>query len=373
MRWRRAVGVLLALAVVATGPACASKNEEKKNLIKLLEKNAHFSGVFRYADETPASEVVPGGSRAAVRGLVEDDFRYKARLSVNEKDVLDEIVADDALAVRFLDPTFIPLFTGTGGTPLVRAALEGKYWVEDSRGAPAIGGAAVSDRLIGLDPIVDALSVIPYVQDAVSQAKDVETFNAERIDYRPDEDPFPRPAKGSGVVRWDLKPTDLPRADAADTGNGNASIAQASTFRKMAIYVKDGRVVQIREQVAARFGLQEKLRDYLERYFTKLGKKEGDKAKSDFKNVEKDPALLEAYLNIGLNQIRLQAGEEAVRFRTMVIEFGRQGEKVKADLPTGSEVVKGDLSFFGVNQALKKGEGGSSAAPTATTTTVPTP
>ncbi|MBA2608394.1 MAG: hypothetical protein H0U92_05625 [Actinobacteria bacterium] len=375
MRPRRAVAALLAVAVVATGSACAKRNEDKEYLIKVLDKSAHTSGVFRYNDETPKSRFLPNGSVATVRGLIEDDFRYKARLSVDGGDALDEIVADDSFAVRFLDPAGLPLFTGAGFDPATRALLAAKYWVEDPFGAPPIGDAAVADRLLGLDPIVDSLSVIPYIQDAISQSAAVEKFNEEQIDYRPAEDPFPRPAKGSGVERWDVKPTQIPRADAAETGNGNVSLAPASVFRKLAIYIKDDRVVQIREQLAARFDLLDKLRNYIERYLEKLDDTTAQSAASQIREVENDPVQLEAILNLALNQIRVTAGETPIRFRSMRFELSRQGEKVRAELPTGTDVRRGSLAAFGVNKAIAEAAvnaaAGDESGVSTTTTTLP--
>ena len=375
---RRAIAALLAVGVLAGGSACVKRNEDKEFLIGVLDRSAHTSGVFRYTDETPVSPVLPDGSVATVRGLMEDDFRFKARLSIDGEDALDEVVADDAFAVRFIDPEGVPFFTGSGFDPKTRALLEAKYWVEDPTGAPPLGDAAVSDRLLGLDPIVDSLSVIPYAQDAISQSAEVETFNEERLDYRPAEDPFPRPAKGSGVVRWDVKPTALPRADAAETGNGNVSLARPSVFRKMAIYIKDGRVVQIREQLAAKFDLLDKLKNYIQRYADKLDAAAAERTKSQIQDVENDPVALETLLNIALNQIRIIAGEQPIRFRSMIYELSRQGEKVKAELPTGSDVRQGSLKSFGVNSALtaiiENAQGASGSTTTTssvTTTTVP--
>lgn len=351
MKSRRYLALTAAAALLATGAACA-KNEDKLNLLDTLDKSSHSSGVFRYSDETPASPFAKPQS-VAVRGLIEDDFRYKARLTVNSVDVLDEVVNDDALAVRFLEPSFIPNFTGAGGKADVRAALNARYWVADLQGAPPIGDAAVQDALLGVDPIVDALSVIDYVKDAVSSAPGVKKFNSEALDYRPAEDPFPRPAPGSGVTRWDTAAKPMPRADELNTGNGNASLARADVFRKMAIYVKDGRVVQVREQIAAKFDLLDRFRGYIVRLLDKAGGEGNMRLKAQVEALEGQPEQLEPLLNFILNIALEQAGEEPVRFRTMKFEFARQGEKVRADLPSGSQVQRGSLDFFGVNSTAK--------------------
>lgn len=367
MRTRRAVSLAVAVGVLATGASCA-KNQDKLHLLETLDKSSHSSGVFRYTDETPQSPFAKAQS-VAVRGLREDDFRYKARLTVNSVDVLDEVVNDDALAVRFLEPSFIPNFTGQGGKADVRAALTARYWVADLEGAPAVGDAAVQDSLLGVDPIVDALSVVDYVKDSIAQSPGVSKFNPEKLDYRPAEDPFPRPAAGSGVERWDVAAKPIPRADELNTGQGNANLARAEVFRKMSIYVKDGRVVQVREQIGAKFALLDKFRNYIVRLLDKAGGEGNMQLKAQVESVADRPEQLEPLLNFILNIALEQSGEDPVRFRSMKFEFARQGEAVRADLPSGSQVQRGSLDFFGVNSAAKSRKT-VIGAPTTTTTPV---
>ena len=366
---RRTLALVAALGVLAAGSACVKKNEDKLNLENLLDESAHTSGVFRYSDTTPSSPLETGVA-STVRGLVEDDFRFKARLSIDATDVLDEVVNDDALAVRFLDPKYVAAFTGKGGDAATRTALGGRFWVYDPSGAPPIGDAAVSGDVLGLDPIVDSLSVTDYVKDAIAQSLYIRKFNAEEIDYRPAEDPFPQPARGSGVVRWDLIPPKLPRADALDTtGQANAALAKIADFRKMSVYVQHGRVVQIREQIAAKFDLLDEFHRYIDRLLDKTGDRNSARAKAQIKKIENDPAALEAVLSLALNQILASSGQDLIRFRTMTYEFSRQGEKVHADLPTGPEVKSGKLDFFGVNNALATRQGNAANSTSSTTTT----
>ena len=110
----------------------------------------------------------------------------------------------------------------------------------------------------------------------------------------------------------------------------------------------------------------------MERYTENASKAQGARAKAQLKAVEDEPATLQALLNIALNQILVAGGEAPVRFRTMKYEFSRQGEKVQAALPAGSDVKKGALDFFGVNAAIKSAqESNRSRASGGTTTTVP--
>ena len=353
MKSRRVVATVVAVGLAVSGPACAKKDADKLKLLRLVQNTGHSAGVYRYIDATPQS-LLAGASNVQVRGLIEDDFRYKARLTVGGNDVLDEVVNDDALAVRFLDPSEIPKFTSGNVNSETLAALAARYWVADDTGAPSLGDAAVSDRLIGLDPIVDSLTVIDYVENAVSAAPKVQKWNPELLDYRPAEDPFPRPEKGSGVTRWDLVPPDLPHPDAAQTGNGNAAIARAPVFRKMSIYVKGGRILQIREQIAAKYDLLKKLRTYIQQYMkANADKKTQESVKRQIEAVQDDPDKLESLLNIAVNQLLVRNGEDPIRFHTMVYEFSPQRNGVHADLPTGNDVKVASLDFFGVNSKEK--------------------
>jgi hypothetical protein len=352
---KRLIALLAVVGVLAAAPACGQRDEKKLTLTKLLQESAHSAGVFRYSDQTPQT---PFGKAtlAQVRGLVEDDFRYKARLTVDGADAIDEVVNDDALAVRFLDPSFVEKFTTRGGDRDIRAALSARYWVTDPVGAPSIGDAAVADRTIGIDPIVDSLSVIDYAVDAVAASGGVDKFNPEGLNYRPKEDPFPRPAQGSGVTRWDVYPPDMPRADALDTGQISASLARTPVFRKMAVYVKDGRVVQIREEIGARFELLDKFYDYILKFTEKGDKRAAALLKKDLDPIKDQPDLLAAVLNFALNELLRTAGEDPVRFRSMKYEFSRTQEKPAADLPFGPDVRVGSLSFFGVNSKSSSGQ-----------------
>jgi hypothetical protein len=352
---KRLLALLVSVGVLAVGPACVKKNEDKESLQKLLQNSAHASGVFRYTDQTPQT---PFGraTLAQVRGLIEDDFRYKARLTVDGTDAIDEVVNDDALAVRFLDPSFLEKFTTKGGDRDTRAQLAARYWVTDAVGAPSIGDAAVADRTIGIDPIVDSLSVVDYAVDAVSAARGVHKYNPEGLDYRPKEDPFPRPSKGSGVTRWDLDPPAMPRADSQDRGQISASLARTPVFRKMAIYVKDGRVVQIREELSAKYDLLDKFYNYMLKFTAKVSKRQAALFEKQLAPIRNQPDLLAAVLNFALNEGLSQAGEEPIRFRSMKYEFTTTKDKPHADLPFGPEVKTGSLAFFGVNSKTNSGQ-----------------
>src|SRR5207248_11709806 len=93
------------------------------------------------------------------------------------------------------------------------------------------------------DAIADALTYFTYVKTAIDQSA-VRKFDPKALDYRPDLDPFPPPDKG--VIRYDVEPTPLP----ARTGKAVTDVPSAGALRQLAIYVRNGRVIDVRERVS---------------------------------------------------------------------------------------------------------------------------
>jgi hypothetical protein len=291
-----------------------------------------------------------GGRRTSVQGLVEDDFRYKARVAYDSTPVVDEVVSDDALAVRFVEPDRLADFvrrpkkkqqggTGVGSTqpapaaddapeavdPKVLEALRARRWVLDKAGAPAVFGTPEDSRLLGEYPVLDALDVFAYVTQAIDEARRILVFNPESLEYRADEDPFPKPAKGSGVTRYDFDRPNLPRA--ADTSGGNQVTPDTRHFRKMSVYVKGGRVIAVREQV----DVKSRLKDLSEVYETKFPK---DRSEDEVATIAVD----------ALNVIRKGQGQDPIRLRSMSYELKDLGGTVKVDMP--AEVIEAPLAVL---------------------------
>ncbi len=341
--------VLCAGLLAVTATACAEKDENKKALQKIIERTESLANRYLYREEIPGRVVL-------VRGLVEDDFRFKARLSVDNRDILDEVVSDDTLAVRFLEPSFLEGFikSDPSSSPNALAGLQTRRWVLDAGGAPPIGSQAIDERILGIDPIVDSLSVLQYVRLAVGQSGKIDKFNNEALDYKPAEDPFPKPKEGSGIIRWDVKPPNLPRADAQDaSGQADVRLAKVPHFRKLAVYVKGGRVIQVREEI----GAKGKFLDSVETYVRAIAKDNSEEAEDAILaglasvKTEEDRAL---FLLAAVDGALLSAGEDLVRPRTMLFELRDLGATdVKVELPT--EVVPAKLGFFGVNAQRKGG------------------
>jgi hypothetical protein len=332
---------------------CSSEaTTTEKTLRAALAKTEHLAHRFVYR-ETFVDEEAKRDTE--VQGLVEDDLRYKARVSVGGVAVLDEAVSDDALAVRLIQPTALaeflrrPTEKGKGGsgvgsepgapeapTPIASgdeppdpvAALRSRRWVLDKAGAPAVFSAnPAEERGLGEDPVLDALDIFAHVGRAIDEAAYIAEFNEESIEpvYRRDEDPFDKPKTGSKVIRYDFAAPKLPKA--SDRAGGNQVTPDARHFRKMAVYVKDGLVLQVSEviDVAAR------LDDLAEVYETKFPK-------------DRKPDEVAAVAIDALNTIRTGQGQDPIRLRTMSYNLKDLGERVKVEMP--AEVVETSLSLL---------------------------
>lgn len=345
---RRLLALVCLLATLGL-TACGEATDAEKRLRAALRATERLAHRFVYTEIFKEEEAQ---TKAVVQGLVEDDFRYKARVLVGNKPVLDEVVSDDALAVRFLEPARIADFarrpkqkkgggTGVGADGALRSpevsldekkgpsaleALRARRWVLDKAGAPAVFGRPEDERRLGEDPTLDALDVFTYVERAVDEATRIIEFNEESLEYRKSEDPFPRPKKGSGVLRYDFERPKLPRA--ADTSpGGNQVTPDTRHFRKMSVYVKDGRVVQIREAI----DVESRLEDLAEVYETKFPK-------------DRKPSEVAAIAVEALNVIRTGQGEDPIRLRTMSYRLADIGEDVEVDMPT--EVIEAPLALL---------------------------
>jgi hypothetical protein len=358
-RGRVLISGLLAVATLGLS-GCSKADDAEKQLRAALRNTEKLSNTFLYKETVHDTT---GDHETDVRGLVEDDFRYKARVAEDSKPVLDEVVSDDALAVRFLDPAAIGRFlrkptkadrggsgvggngagAGTAGTtattspsgaasgsgpggPSAAELLASRRWVLDPAGAPAAFASAATDRTLGDDPIADARDVFTYVERAIDASGRVVEFNPESLEYRKDEDPFPPPEPHSGVKRYDLVRPDLPKA--SQTGGGTNQVTpDARHFRKLSVYVKDKRVIRVLETI----DVESRLKDLAEIYDTKFP---ADRSKAELARI-----AVEA-----LNAIRTGQGQDPIRMRDMELSLKDLGTAVKVDMPT--DTTKGSLAVL---------------------------
>ena len=359
--------VALAVSVLLVPLAgCGERENLKDEVLAAIAATREGSYRLQYEETRPnITEDGPDGEqKVAVAGLVEDDFRFKARVDFNGQDGFDEVVADDTLAMRFIDPSRVnPLVNKekvaeeNKPTELKVSSLEvlqSRRWVVDSSGAPAVSAVAAGEGGLGKDPVLDAITVLAYVERALVTAVAVERFDVEDITpvYSSSEDTFPKPERGSGVTRYDLRRPKLPppsqQANAAD-GTGRP---QTQHFRRMAIYVKDGKVVQVREATDIR---GKAVNDTLKYFRTALRE---SKAPAQVRKVFDDAvnSAPEAQRGLALQLIMngfLQTiGEDPILMRTMNLELRDHGADIKVDLPT-EDVVAGSLGFLVVSERGK--------------------
>ena len=121
-------GLLVVTALGLSG--CKGDTDAEKRLREALRNTEKLSNTFLYK-ETVHDKA--GNHEIDVRGLVEDDFRYKARVAADGKPLLDEVVSDDAIAVRFLEPAAMGRF--------LRKPAEAKQ-----SGSGVGGGSATPER-----------------------------------------------------------------------------------------------------------------------------------------------------------------------------------------------------------------------------------
>jgi hypothetical protein len=333
---RRCVGLVLVVVVMALATAGCKKERDKKLEVKAaIDRTERLARKFVYVETTRAG-------RTKVGGIVEDDFRYKAQLVMNGQPVEEEVASDDALALRFLDPEQLPHFLdparataalsnpapltpgeSTGASPgVVLQALSTRHWVYDKVGAPQVLGGigGTQSRAQGEDPVVDALTALEYVRQAVDRAVFVARFSRDSVDpvWKGPEDPFPKPARGSATVRYDLKAPNLPNAQLTG-GTGNQATPETAHFRKLVVYVRNRRVVEVRELIDA----SRKLHDLI----------------ANFK-LPKDTTLEQA---IGaINVVRKGQGVDAIRLRQMTLQLTDLGDPLRVDLP--ADAIAGGLN-----------------------------
>ncbi|HUR78264.1 MAG TPA: hypothetical protein VMZ22_09980 [Acidimicrobiales bacterium] len=358
------LGLAVALALVT--PACKNKDDQTKALRAAIARTQHLAHQFAYTVTTPESS-------QEVRGVVEDDFRFKARVSLDGALAYDEVVHDDTLAVRFADPTLVSDFIRSGDAAAafsptdfagvnVTEALEARRWVIDRRGAPAVAAASAADAKLGLDPVLDALTILDYVSRASGEAFAVTRFDPEDLNptYRSSEDTFPKPQNGSGVERYDLAKRFLPPV-AAFGGRGESAFPQTHHFRRMAIYVKDGRIIDIREAVDLR---GRTLDDFIKYFRAALKEGKADKEVRDqyerlLKTSTREELSVEllAFLNEGLKE----SGVEPVVVRQMSMQLRGLGAEHPVSLPDAG-VVRGSLTALTMSRAVSEDEKGSTDA-----------
>lgn len=379
--------VIVAALVLTLGLSACGKaqDRDKEALLGAISKTEKLARGFVYEEQTLQRKLL-------VQGLIEDDFRYKARVTVGGNPALDEVVNDDTLAVRLIDPSALNNFLPTKAQtpvkpkppkdpkaapgsaenpltgPLVQQALLANRWIIDPAGAPNLTASTTAERKPGDDPVFDALTALSYLR-TITQDGFIRKFNEDALDYKPQEDPFKdlKPDRDDGEVRYDFVRFDIPRLD--DSATGATALPSERNFRFMAVFVNSqGYITKVFERIEVNEKILDKLRTF-SRAFVK------SKFPNQLKNfdaavakADKLPIQQQANFFIqGINAQRKTLGEDPIRMRVMKLELVDLGKANTVILPT-EQVLEGDLSIL-INRGKAANQ---SAAATATTSTTAT-
>jgi hypothetical protein len=357
-------------ALFLTG--CTKVDQSKARVMDAIDKTEQLAREFTYSDSA-------GGHTASVAGVVQDDLRYSVVASIDGKPAASEVVVDDARALQVTDagllknltnahagtaaaspaaatpapsspaspaspaasssaspspspsppPSPPPSAAALGGVQAPAApapvpeALRLGQWVLDKAGASGLIASSSAGQPVGSNPLFDAITALEYLRTSVNAGSDVTKFNPESETYRPKLDPFPRPA--SDTVRYDVVPPTLPVRSSGAGGQLQTAIPDTPFFRIMAIYVKNGVVVEAREKI----DIVTRLEDPQSNLETRLG---------DYVNVPASASLQEqaAALQVALDHRLAQLAKPQLRLRQMELKFTSLGHSAAVSLPDGA-------------------------------------
>ncbi|MHB1447237.1 MAG: hypothetical protein ACYCZV_16520 [Acidimicrobiales bacterium] len=196
-----------------------------------------------------------------VSGLWNDPYRYSVLFSQDGTPVWEEVVRDDAVADRILDVSpavsYAASHGGVGNGPLAAHlaganagtvdALLTRHWVEDPTGAPAVPTVGGEQGAEPNDPFYAPMIFLQDVINLINNSVQSEVRQWRRNDvtpvYKPTDDPFPPPAAGD--LRYDVYEPSLPVLT-SNSPSATPPAPRAADFTKIAIYVRGGKVVEVR-------------------------------------------------------------------------------------------------------------------------------
>lgn len=331
MRRLAATTLLLLLGGLLSG--CARVAQDRDVVLSAIDATERLSRSYTYT-------VSAGAEHITVACIVADDFRYRVDASVDGRPLASEVVVDDARALR-LDTggAAAAMAAARGGVPSAAAKLSTGHWLVDADAASSLAQKPPATRPSG-DPLTDSLVALEYVRASIVQSSAVIRYNPQSESYRPKLDPFPAPE--AGTTRYDLVPPDLPPREQVGTGNiGVANqVPGVAFFRLMAIYVKDGLVQEVREQIA----VEPRLDDSQSNHEARLGDFVAGVPQSA-PVAEQARALL-----VAVNRQLVQRGETPVEPRIMHLAFTTLGRAAAVALPQGAATT--DLSSLGGHDLL---------------------
>ena len=352
-RFPRTLVVVALVALIAS--ACAKQESDSEEVRENIDASFLLAHRFVYTERTPS------GGDTVVQGIVEDDFRYKARVVVEGDPVIERVVSDDTAAVRFIDPKFVAAYvdkdvvsevdreTDLEGVDVFEA-LQGRRWVVDAGGAPPQLRSEDDALDRGVDPIADALDMVDRARALTfAEFSGFIRYSEDSISptYRTDEDPFPRPEAGSDVTRYDLAQPPFPITEDVR----NIALPDEGQFRKFSVYTKGGRVIRIAEDVGVTATVLEDFETFMRRLVSSSAPDEvADQFTGTLDTLEGDEKA--QFLLDSLNTFRDLQGDPPIRFRTATYELRDLGDgSIEVELPA-ADTVKGDLAVL-VNLGVK--------------------
>ena len=241
--------------------------------------------------------------RTTVSGEIADSLRYRLLLNVDGRGVWQQVVRDDAVANLFVDKAAVMTYAGAGSSPAVDVvsdyqellrtlpeaarkqvppppldqlprtkslqpslallALQKGIWVLDKTGAPVLPHVGTSADKLATSPFLRPLLMLEAVKEDVAriEPRDIKKWTPDDLSptFKPKDDPFPKPK--AGEERYDIKQADLPQIQATSK-ESRPNPPGDESLRKLAIYLKDGKVVSIRENYDVLDRLQDLARLY---------------------------------------------------------------------------------------------------------------
>ena len=346
--------VLGMVAVALLAGACSKRKYDSEKIVDFVDVTTPHAYRFVYTATTEGRKVV-------VQGILEDDFRYKMQVSIDGRPSIEQIVSDDAVAMRFLDTSIIDDFIDEDAAPkaetktniagaTVLDALRAGRWVLDAAGAPSvvIRVREGDDAEATFDPLFDARTALSYVR-RVAEGQFFEIYDAESLNptYRVDEDPFPNPTEDSGITRYNSIIDPLPSAAAATTQGAGAGLPGMRNFRKMAVYVQGGRIIGVKEFI----GLSPRQLDDFRDYMTRLVEVTApDNVVTSFREtiaqLRADPEAEGQFLLTALNSYIDSSGRNQLKFRLMTLDLEDFDDpSLIVEMPD-KDVVRGSLAIL---------------------------
>jgi hypothetical protein len=317
---RLAFVALLSLTAVS----CAGLTTDEQRVLAWLDELSTRPHQFSFVETA-------GGVEFRVTGTVEDDFRRTATLSLDGVDVMEQIVSDDGLALRVLEPDLARGLSDLADPDSV-TALESGQWVVDHVGAPDMFPPVTREGFVatGVGPLMDAQYTLAYLERAIHDGSRVEEHNPDNPEYQPLDDPFSEItetelSRSQGFRRFDIVPQSL--ASPAERG---AEPPDVTHFRKISFFVRGDRIVKVLEEVSFE--------------------------RREFRRAREGRAP-EFYLDL-FDRIVAGGTQEPVRLRSMSYEITRLGVDSEVELPLEAHAgsLSGLLEAMG-DQAVPLGAG----------------